>query len=166
MSQSALISLPMDRTAEVPFVTYKRQQAALARRRHYPLTIFYRCTQFRGKCSLPYIREEGLGDRLGVILRDIQIPDAVLAQIQELLLADKGREEETRTQRSRVLEQRLAQLHRRMDQAYQDKLDGKISEEFWARKSAEWQTEEGQTLASIRSLKGVQPERRIANSQV
>lgn len=156
----------MDRTAEVPFVTYKRQQAALARRRHYPLTIFYRCTQFRGKCSLPYIREEGLGDRLGVILRDIQIPDAVLAQIQELLLADKGREEETRTQRSRVLEQRLAQLHRRMDQAYQDKLDGKISEEFWARKSAEWQTEEGQTLASIRSLKGVQPERRIANSQV
>src|SRR6266850_4128530 len=43
---------------------------------------YYRCTQFRGKCELPYIREEELGDRLGKILRDIHIPDAVLAQLQ------------------------------------------------------------------------------------
>ena len=27
----------------------------------------------------------------------------------------------------------LAQVLRRMDQAYQDKLDGKITEEFWIR---------------------------------
>lgn len=31
----------MHRTEEVPFATYKRNQAALARRRLYPLTIFY-----------------------------------------------------------------------------------------------------------------------------
>jgi hypothetical protein len=31
-----------------------------------------------------------------------------------------------------------------MDQAYQDKLAGKISEEFWMRKSGEWQEEENQ----------------------
>jgi hypothetical protein len=36
------------------------------------------------------MREEELGDRLGMILRDIQIPDAVLAPLQELLLADKA----------------------------------------------------------------------------
>jgi len=44
---------------------------------------YYRCTQFRGKCELPYIREEKLGDRLGEILRDIHIPDAILAQLQK-----------------------------------------------------------------------------------
>jgi 4-hydroxysphinganine ceramide fatty acyl 2-hydroxylase len=41
MSQSALISPPLQRTTEVPFQTYKRSQAALARRRLYPLTVFY-----------------------------------------------------------------------------------------------------------------------------
>jgi site-specific DNA recombinase len=46
-----------------------------------------------------------------------------------------------------------------MDQAYQDKLDGKISEEFWERKFAEWQTEEGKTVASIHASRGAKPER-------
>jgi sterol desaturase/sphingolipid hydroxylase (fatty acid hydroxylase superfamily) len=41
MSEPALISLPLQRSAEVPFQTYKRSQAALARKRLYPLTVFY-----------------------------------------------------------------------------------------------------------------------------
>jgi hypothetical protein len=52
---------------------------------------YLRCTQFRGKCGLPYIREEVLGIRLGQILQDIHIPDSVIAQLQESLLADTGR---------------------------------------------------------------------------
>src|SRR5713101_1757165 len=41
MSEPALISQHVQRTAEVPFAVYKRQQAALARRRLYPLSAFY-----------------------------------------------------------------------------------------------------------------------------
>jgi hypothetical protein len=41
MSQTALISPPRQRTAEVSFQTYKQSQAALARHRLYPLTVFY-----------------------------------------------------------------------------------------------------------------------------
>ena len=41
MSQLALNSLPLQRTAEVPFAIYKRRQAAHARYRLYPLTVFY-----------------------------------------------------------------------------------------------------------------------------
>jgi sterol desaturase/sphingolipid hydroxylase (fatty acid hydroxylase superfamily) len=41
MSQLALISPQLPRTAEVPFQIYKRRQAALARYRLYPLTVFY-----------------------------------------------------------------------------------------------------------------------------
>jgi len=35
MSQPGAISLPLQRTAEIPFQTYKRSQAALARHRLY-----------------------------------------------------------------------------------------------------------------------------------
>jgi Fatty acid hydroxylase len=41
MSETALKSLPLPRTVEVPFATYMRRQAAIARYRLYPLTIFY-----------------------------------------------------------------------------------------------------------------------------
>jgi site-specific DNA recombinase len=120
---------------------------------------YYRCTGFRGKCALPYFREEALGDRLGQILKDIHIPDDILAQLQKSLLNDKGREEEARKDQLERLSQRLAQVHRRMDQAYQDKLDGKIREDFWERKSAEWQTEECQIRSWMQVAEIVRPER-------
>ncbi len=41
MSEHAVISLSPQRNAEVPFATYKRRQAALARYRLYPVTAFY-----------------------------------------------------------------------------------------------------------------------------
>jgi site-specific DNA recombinase len=127
---------------------------------------YYRCTGFRGKCDLPYLREEVLGDRLGQILKNIHIPDTVLAQLQESLLNDKGREEEIRRQQGERAAQRLAQVHRRMDQAYQDKLDGKISEEFWDRKSAEWQAEESDIRASLLELAQARPQRMLDASRI
>jgi site-specific DNA recombinase len=127
---------------------------------------YYRCTQFRGKCELPYMREEKLGDRLGRIVRDVYIPDNILAQLQESLLSDKGREEEIRAHQERQLGQRLALVRRRMDQAYQDKLDGKISEDFWVRKSTEWQMEEQQIQSSIGALKVARPERLLDAARI
>jgi hypothetical protein len=82
------------------------------------------------------------------------------------LLNDKGREEEIRRQQRERLAQRLGQVHRRMDQAYQDKLDGKISEEFWMRKSAEWQAEENQIRTSMQGLETVRPERLLDAARI
>jgi site-specific DNA recombinase len=50
------------------------------------------------------------------------------------------------------LEQRLDAVRRRMDQAYTDKLDGKISEDFWQRKMIEWQAEEQRTTTALTGL--------------
>jgi site-specific DNA recombinase len=126
----------------------------------------YRCTKSRGKCDLPYIREEELGDRLGTILKDIQIPDDILAQLREALLSERGRQDEISAQQASLVQQRLTQVNRRMDQAYMDKLDGRISDEFWCRKSAEWQAEEQRILASIQSLQTAKPERFLDGARI
>src|SRR6266576_1821608 len=97
---------------------------------------YYHSTGYRGNCELPYFREEELGDRLGSVLRDIHIPDDVLSQLEKSLLSDKSRDEAIRKQQAERLRQRLSAVRHRLDQAYLDKLDGKISEEFWTRKSA------------------------------
>jgi hypothetical protein len=122
---------------------------------------YYRCTGFRGKCELPYFREEDLGNRLGQILKDIHIPDHVLAQLEDSLMNDKGREESLRKEQEQRLQQRLASVRHRLDQAYLDKLDGKITEEFWTRKTAEWHAEEQQIQIAIQALAQIKPERML-----
>jgi site-specific DNA recombinase len=108
---------------------------------------YYNCSGYRGKCSLPYFREEDLAERLGAILKGLYVPDEVLFQLAQSMKMDKDREVElTRVQQAR-LQQRLSSVRNRIDQAYQDKVDGKIQEEFWLRRSTEWQAEEQQIIA-------------------
>jgi DNA invertase Pin-like site-specific DNA recombinase len=121
--------------------------------------IYYRCTGYRGKCALPYIREEELGERLGQILRDIHIPDGVLAQLEQSLLHDKSRADTYGKSESERLRNRLAQVRSRIEQAYLDKLDGKITEAFWAAKASEWNQEEQQILMAVQGVEQQSPER-------
>jgi hypothetical protein len=53
-----------------------------------------------------------------------------------------------------------------MDQAYQDKLDGKIREDFWERKSAAWQAEEFEIRSSMQAVATVRPERMLDASRI
>jgi site-specific DNA recombinase len=102
---------------------------------------YYRCAGSRGRCDLPYFREEDLGNRLGQTLKDIYIPDHVVSQLAERLLSEKGRETTVKQDQEKRLQQRLVSVRNRLDQAYVDKLDGEITEGLWSRKNGEWQAE-------------------------
>jgi hypothetical protein len=43
--------------------------------------VYYRCSQSRGKCQLPYMREQDVANRLGEILKGISVPEDVASQI-------------------------------------------------------------------------------------
>ena len=104
--------------------------------------VYYHCTGFRGKCALPRFREQEISERLGHVLKDVQIPAEVVQSIgASLQQAQKQMRDKSVQERAR-LERELATLHSRMDTAYIDKLDGKISEDFWQRKQADWLSEE------------------------
>jgi site-specific DNA recombinase len=122
---------------------------------------YYHCTGFRGKCDLPYFREEELADRLGSVLKNIHIPDDVLKQLEASLHVYKHDQDGVLKQQRQRLEQRIASLRQRLDQAYIDKLDGKISEEFWSRKASEWQAEEQQVQMALQGLNQVGPDRML-----
>ena len=55
-------------------------------------------------------------------------------------------------------QQRLAALRTRMDQMYEDKLDGKIDDAFWARKINEWREQERRLESEVSRLKVGIPE--------
>jgi hypothetical protein len=90
--------------------------------------------------------------KLGVVLKDIRIPDAILTKLQESLTCDQNQLLNNASVQRNSLEQRLAAVQRRMDQAYQDKLDEMIPQEFWERKMLEWTEDERQIQAALTRL--------------
>ena len=125
---------------------------------------YYHCTGHRGKCALPYFREEELGERLGAVVKGIQIPDGVLKQLVQALQTDELSFQKTVQAERTAAQLRLATVRRRMEHAYADKLDGKIPEDFWQRKSSEWIGEESAALESLRRLETASHSQNVLNA--
>ena len=128
--------------------------------------VYYRCTGHRGKCDTPRFREQELSGSLGEILKNIHIPDSVLVAVQESLDRDQQRiRSEAATHRA-GLEQQLTAVRRRMDQGYQDKLDGRIPEDFWERKMSEWRPEEQRIQSALKALQDPGPDRILSAKRI
>src|SRR5581483_1720466 len=128
--------------------------------------VYYRFTGHRGKCDTPRFREQEISQKLGEVLKSIHIPDPVLTGLQKSLDHDQQRIlKEAAIQRT-ALEQRLSAVRRRMDQAYQDKLDGKIPEEFWERRMSEWSADEQRIRTAINGLQQSPAERVLSAKRI
>ena len=127
--------------------------------------VYYHCTGYRGPCALPRFREEEISQRLGHVLRDVQIPSEVARSIgASLQQAQKEMGDRSNQERAR-LERELTSIRNRMDSAYTDKLDGKISEEFWQRKQADWLSEERRLKGQLSGLNEARPGERVLDMQ-
>jgi len=98
------------------------------------------------------MREEELSEQLGELLDGIQVPDEIAKKIVDSLQAELGKAERRRQEQLAGLNQKLATVRTRMDQIYEDKLDGKIDEEFWSRKQAGLREQELAIEAQLSSM--------------
>jgi site-specific DNA recombinase len=98
------------------------------------------------------MREETLSEHLGDLLKNIYVPETVARTVIDSLQTDLARSEAQRKEQAVVLQQRLSTIRTRMDQIYEDKLNGSIDEEFWKRKHAEYREQERQVETSASSL--------------
>ncbi len=114
--------------------------------------VYYRCSQGRGKCSLPYMREQDVSERMGELLKQIYVPETTARTIVDSLNADLSRSESKRQEQIATFGQKLATLRTRMDQLYEDKLDGKVTEDFWKRKQAEYSDQERSLETALSGL--------------
>ena len=89
---------------------------------------------------------------MGEVLKDIYVPETVAETIVASLISDRARAESERQKRMDATQQRVAALRTRMDQMYEDKLDGKIDDEFWARKMNEWREQERRSKSDLSRL--------------
>ena len=99
------------------------------------------------------MREQEISDLMGELLRDIYVPEPVAETMVTSLSSDRARAESERQKRVEANQQQLSTLRTRMDRMYEDKLDGKIDDEFWARKMNESREQERRLESELSRLK-------------
>ena len=114
--------------------------------------VYYRCTGFRGRCGNTYIREERLSELLGSTVQAIQIPAAVAEDIAAAIRDTDGRAEGERVEARRRLAQRRHTVLAKLDRGYEDYVEGRITENFWTRKSEQWEVERRTVEAELTRL--------------
>lgn len=103
--------------------------------------VYYHCTSFKGKCDNGYVREEYLNEKLIDVIKAVYIDDSTLENTKKALLASHKDETEFHQRQVAILNAQKAKLENRLHSIYIDKIDRKISTEFYEDTTGKWQDE-------------------------
>jgi site-specific DNA recombinase len=113
--------------------------------------IYYHCTGNHGPCPRPAARQETLEEKLGEVIKGITIDENLLDWLIQALQESHHDEKAYHDRMIASLQAQSDKLQHRIDQAYTDKLDGKIPEDLFLRKMNEWREEQSKILKQIRA---------------
>jgi site-specific DNA recombinase len=103
--------------------------------------VYYRCTGWKngGKiCKNSYLSEDELSEQLGEPLKTLVINPTALAKIQKALREATRSERELSESRLTALRAEETRLKKRLEEAYEDKLDGVLPAEEYRDRAAAW----------------------------
>jgi DNA invertase Pin-like site-specific DNA recombinase len=111
--------------------------------------VYYRCSHYRGKCPEPYTREEVLEEKFTELLNQISFSPEVLDWVGEALHESHHDERKFHDEAIARLQREHGRVQDRIDAMYVDKLDGRIDNEFFDRKAADFRTEQARIMCDI-----------------
>ncbi|MFT3995986.1 MAG: recombinase family protein [Asticcacaulis sp.] len=103
--------------------------------------IYYHCTAYRGKCPEKYVREEKLTEQFAGLLKQLRFDDEIYDLTVRALKSSFATERLDHEQAITRLNGEASRLRLRIEAAYVDKLDGKVSADYYKRAMAQWQEE-------------------------
>ena len=116
--------------------------------------IYYHCTNGRRECEKKYYREEVLEEQFADVVRRVVIDPETAEWVKQALQESLKEETAFHHQEVTRLAREVERVKVRLNQAYLDKLDGTITEAFWAERSTEWQEERGRLAGELARLQG------------
>ena len=119
--------------------------------------VYYHCTGNRGRCPERYTRQEILTEAFAKILQELVIPQPIRAWLGDAVLESDRTEQAAREQTIKRLQAQRNQIESRIETMYADKLDGRITQEFFDRNSATKREEQQALLWKIRSIQTAAP---------
>jgi site-specific DNA recombinase len=119
--------------------------------------VYYHCTGNRGKCPEPYIRQEVLNAEFAGILADLVIPEPILHWLADAVLDTDRTEQAAREAAIKRLQVRYDQLKARTETMYMDKLDGRVTQEYFDDRAAVWRREQDTILQKVQEAQKATP---------
>lgn len=113
---------------------------------------YYHCTQYNGKHGAEWLREEELTRQFSEAFKGLKMPDEVLEDITETL---KQTHQDKSEFRKTLLTQYQAEHQKyqdRIENMYEDKLDGSITESFYDKKRNEYRLKQDEINKQIAKL--------------
>jgi len=104
--------------------------------------VYYHCSGAKGKCPEPYTREEVFEDLFTDILGQLEFDEEVLEWIREALKASHADERVMHQEAVEALQEQHRRLQNRLEIAYEDRVDGRITAEEYDSRSAAWRGEQ------------------------
>jgi site-specific DNA recombinase len=119
--------------------------------------VYYHCTGNRGKCPEPYTRQEVLSGEFANLLCELVIPPAILEWLGDAVLDSDRTEQAARADMIKKLQARSHQIEVRIGTMYMDKLDGRITQEFFDRQAANLRMEQDRLQRKIQDIQQATP---------
>jgi site-specific DNA recombinase len=91
------------------------------------------------------------------ILRELVIPLPILEWLSDAVLTSDQTEQAARAQTIKKMQARYEQMRVRIETMYLDKIDGRITQEFFDKQSATWRREQDGLLLKIQEIQNATP---------
>ena len=102
--------------------------------------VYYHCTQRKGACAQgKAVREEVLNEQIADVVRRVTLEPETVTAIREAIESTFADEAKIRKESQASFGEQLEAVRTRMEKAYEDRLDGKLPEALWVKKSKEWE---------------------------
>ncbi|MBA3017244.1 zinc ribbon domain-containing protein [Patescibacteria group bacterium] len=111
--------------------------------------VYYHCTGNKGKCPEKWVREEEIARQFGQAISAIKMDDDVLGWVVAALKESHADEKKYHAEYMAALQAHYEKLQHRLDAMYEDKLDGRINQDFYDRKSLGWKKEQNDIFFKI-----------------
>lgn len=111
--------------------------------------IYYHCSGYKGDCKQPYLREEIIEDQISAMLANIEVSDEIQEMVLSELRENMREKLEYHNHTVQQITKQIAVLQNRIEQAYMDKLDGNITEEFWRKQTEKWSHDKAALSAQL-----------------
>lgn len=113
---------------------------------------YFHCSNYKGNCNQPYLREELIDEQVGNAIEQIKIP----CDIEQTILQDANNSLQERINYQKTcteqIEKELQRVEKHIRQAYSDKLYEIITESFWKEQNSQLLTEKENLTIKLDSL--------------
>ena len=110
---------------------------------------YYHCSGYKGNCGEPYVPQQVLEEAFAELLRGLVFDAEVVNWISEALRDNQRDKRREQAEASKRMRSEYDNLETRIDRMYDDKLDGKIEDAYFARRSAEARHRQSEILREM-----------------